>query len=267
MNSGDSPDYTALQQTRDWLRVFSPLVRAACWIAGGLMFAEKAFRLLSTGFGLGQRVELGVHALVWLGGAALAGIVLSRLMAAAGDLIDLRIAAVTTQEQMLSLMRNDLLPLLEKLPQSINVKAAGGAGGIADLSNLSTADLLDQLQDAKRTGEAEDVLDLRQSLLPRLPEHKRKQMDEELAQWFTRFFEKALRSGRAPLVAPTLGRAVEALEGVPGMEHLEQALPMVRQSAGLCVSCGKPYRGQSAMCPPCQQSEEEESSLDDEEIL
>lgn len=267
MTQTSTPDYSSLRQTRHWLGSLAPIVRSACWIGGGLMFAEKAVRLLSTGYGLGQRVELGVHALVWLGGAAVLGVVLHRVLSAAGELIELRIDALATQQQVLTLLRDDLLPLLEKLPEKIQVTASVGGGNPADLSNLPTADLLEQLQDAKRTGEADDVLDLRDSLIPRLPPHKRQQLDEELAGWFLRFFEKALRAGKAPLVAPTLGRAVDALAGVPGMEHLEQALPMVRQSAGLCVSCGKPYRGQLAACPACQQAQQETFEEEEEEIV
>lgn len=251
----NTPDYASLRAARDWLRISAPLVRVAVGIAGILMFAEKAFRLLSTTFGLGQRVELGVHALIWLGGALVAGAFASRLMLAAGEMIGLRIDTSVAQQQMLALLRDEVVPALQQLPEKLSISGHGAV--VPDLSNLSTADLLEQLSDAKKTGEAEEVLDIRESLIPRLPEHKRKQMDAELAEWFIRFFEKALRSGKAPLVAPTLGRAVESLGDAPGMEHLVQALPMVRQSAGLCISCGKPYRGATGVCPACQQKDDE----------
>lgn len=118
-----------------------------------------------------------------------------------------------------------------------------------DFSNLPTTDLLDQLREAKKMGDADEVLDLRDMLLPRLDDAKKDKMDRELADWFTKHFQTALRSGKAMLIAPVLGRAVETFGGRPEIKHLADALPMVRQSVGLCPSCGKPYRGTLPNCP------------------
>lgn len=121
----------------------------------------------------------------------------------------------------------------------------------ADLSNLSTTDLLEQLREAKRLGDPDEVLDIREMLIPRMDDARRERTDAELADWFTRHFQTALRSGRAALIAPALGRAVEVLGKLPQMKHLAEALPTVRQSVGLCPQCGLPYRGAQPSCPRC----------------
>ena len=74
--------------------------------------------------------------------------------------------------------------------------------------------------------------------------------DEQAIAWLRQAARQA--SGKAPLVASAMGRAVQALAESPDLEHLQAALPAVRQSAGLCVDCGKPYRGADTRCPRCR---------------
>lgn len=170
-----------------------------------------------------------------------------------------------------SAMNDRVVPSLAQLRDAFAMSAqtTSSSRKPADWSNLSTTDLLEQMREAKRLGDADEVLDLREQLSPRLDEARRDRMDRELAEWFTKQFQTALRSGKAALIAPAMGRAVEMFGDRPEMKHLSEALPTIRQSVGLCSKCGKPYRGTQAECPRCagqQQSTEgveEESNEDD----
>ena len=162
---------------------------------------------------------------------------------------------------------------LVKTAKATPAKATTDGGGKPkDLSNLSTAELLEQLTAAKKMGEADEVLDLRESLIPRLSESKLLQIDTELANWVMQHFQRSLRAGKAALVAESLGRAVKALEHIELIQRLTASLPTIRRSAGLCVECAKPYRGEDGVCPPCRDAKlvafeaEDDVELDDAEV-
>lgn len=263
MSLSSTPDYQNLRNTRVVLRMLAPIVGVSLLSLGLWMFAERAMKLLTTGFARGERVELGIWALIYLGGYGLAGVVAHRAVRAAADVIDLWVDLTVSSQKTAAILEEQLVPAIDRLAQSLKSQPAAKLASPpkpADLSNLSTTDLLDQLRTARRMGDPEEVLDLRESLMPRLPDGKRQQMDLELAGWFTKYFQKALRAGQAQVVVGPLARAVEALAEVVEMQHLAESLPLVRRSVGLCESCGKPYRGRDPQCPACKT--EENSSVE-----
>lgn len=227
-------------------------LRGLSWLLAGVLMVKAAFLLGTSGMEAATLFS------------ALERMLTAGLLFAAGWLVPTHLQgpkrlvdAVQAQEEKVSrgldLLEKQLLPALEQLTRAVEARPEPATNGpkAGELSNLSTTELLEQLQAAKKIGDADEVLDLRAALAPRLGEAKRLKLERELGDWLMKFFQGALRSGKAPLVAAALGRAVDELSEVAEMQHLAEALPMVRRSAGLCVSCGKPYRGRDAQCPVC----------------
>lgn len=102
-----------------------------------------------------------------------------------------------------------------------------------DLDELETVDLRERLEEARRQKQAYDVLDVRLVLATRLRDAERFLLDQELAIWFTRHFQDALRAGQAAIVAGAIERAVNEIGDIPEMQLLAEALPTVLRSVGL----------------------------------
>jgi hypothetical protein len=59
------------------------------------------------------------------------------------------------------------------------------------------------------------------------------ELDRELAVWFSKYFQSALRSGQALVIAGAMERAVTELTPLPEIEPLAEALPLVRRTIGV----------------------------------
>lgn len=249
-----TPEYRHLRKTRKMLRWFATLVRAFCWLVGLSLFASAATKLLGTGFGLGERIELGVWGVLYLGGGLVCGSAAHHLFRAAADLVDLRVDQAVAGQRALAILESDVAPALRQLIEEVrsSKKTPSSNGRPADLALLTTPELIRQLRNAQRLRDADAVLDLREALRSRLDPAKEEALNRRLASWLSKHFQSELRAGKAPLVVAALGRAVEALAGLPEIQHLADALPAVRMSAGLCTDCGRPYRGGAGRCPVCQ---------------
>lgn len=77
------------------------------------------------------------------------------------------------------------------------------------------------------------VLDHRQPLALLLSSEDLTHLDRELATWFGRYFQTALRSGQALVIAGAMERAVTELTPLPEIEPLAEALPLVRRTIGV----------------------------------
>jgi hypothetical protein len=260
MNLSNTPNYGDLRATRSFLRVAAHVARIVLGLLGVVLFFQRAATLLGTGFGLGERVVIGLLALGYLGGFGLAAVLAHRLLLAAGDLVDVLVDHAVAGQRALWVLENDLIPATNRLTQAVKSLSKNKARAQpADLGALATSELIEQLTLAKRSADPDEALDVRAALVGRLSAEHAQTLDRQLAQWLSNHFLRALRAGKAPIVAGAWGRAVQELPDIPEMKHLRESLPTVRRSAGLCISCGRPYRGTSGRCPTCQQKNGDKS--------
>lgn len=254
MTLSSTPDYPDLRAAKRILHAAAPIVGAALILLGGTLFFERSWLLMTTAYGLGERVLIGVFAVGYLGGCTLAAVLVRRIMLAASDLVDVLVDQAAFVQRTNSLLENELVPAVEQLTETLRAMPIGASSApSANTTVLSTDDIIAQLTAAKKLGDPDHVLELRAALLPRLSESNQLRFDRELADWFSKHFQEALRSGKAALVVAAWGRAVADLGDIPEMKHLRESLPTVRRSAGLCTTCGRPYRGSDGRCPTCRQ--------------
>ena len=251
------PSYRSLRKTGKTLRLFAPICRALLFLLGVALFLDKARSLLGTGFGMGERVVLGTLALSYLGGFGLAGVLVHRILDAVGDLIEVWLDQTQAAQQTVAVLENELVPAIDRLAAVLDRAPRDGPGSApppTKKAELSSAEMLDELRLAKRAGDADRVLDLRDQLIQCIPQDQQRSLDRELAGWFCRHAQKELRAGRAQMIVGALARAVETLSDEKEIRQLREALPMIRRSAGLCGYCGRPYRGERPRCPNCMAS-------------
>jgi hypothetical protein len=90
-----------------------------------------------------------------------------------------------------------------------------------------------RIREAMNANDPYGVLDHRQPLALLLSADELTNLDRELATWFGRYFQWALRSGQALVIAGAMERAVAELTPLPEIEPLADALPLVRRTIGV----------------------------------
>ena len=247
MASADVHDYPDLRRTGSALRRLARPLGLAVLAVGSLLFYREAAKLLQTGFGLGERIEIGLLALGYLGTAALLALLATRLLGSAADLVALRLDQADLARRTLATLAERLLPALDRLEKkldrpapAVSASPTGQAppAGVpkpakADPSNLSSAELLRLFNEARSAGDPLALLEIRSLAASRLPEDRRKQLDQDAADWLARHFLKSLRAGKAPDILPAMERAVVDLGDQPALHAVKEALPHVRLSVEL----------------------------------
>lgn len=120
-----SANYRYLRQTRVFLRLFAPV---AAWFVlgcGGILFGLEAQKLLTTQFALGERLVLGLWALIYLAGPALAAALIYRLLRSGSDLIDLWIDQAEAAQRQVVIFQEELAPALRRLTAVLEALAKG----------------------------------------------------------------------------------------------------------------------------------------------
>lgn len=90
--------------------------------------------------------------------------------------------------------------------------------------------LRNRIREAIDANDPYGVLDHRLPLTLLLSTEDLTSLDRELANWFGRYFQSALRSGQALVIAGAMERAVTELTPMPEIEPLAEALPLVRRT-------------------------------------
>src|SRR4051794_23114565 len=98
MTSGSFPAQQALRKTSRRLRLFGAVLAVAVFFFGALLFLQQAHKLLLLGFGLGERVEIGVWAIIDLAGAAVAALMVRSLVGAVADALEFWVEQAAVQQ-------------------------------------------------------------------------------------------------------------------------------------------------------------------------
>jgi hypothetical protein len=97
------------------------------------------------------------------------------------------------------------------------------------------------------------VFELRDSLTQHLRGERLHALDRDLALWMLKLVERRVEAGTVDVeVAGWVARALDSFGTMPEAEPLRVALPALRRRAGLCQKCGRPVRGQEALCFDCR---------------
>jgi hypothetical protein len=108
-----------------------------------------------------------------------------------------------------------------------------------------------RLDSAQKTDDAPAVLGIRMTLVNLVEFEEQEALDRDVAGWFTGYFMRILKTGRAAESVDLLEGVVRELEPFADVTHLRAALPMVRTSAGRCPQCGIAWSGSTAECGDC----------------
>lgn len=108
------------------------------------------------------------------------------------------------------------------------------------------------MQAARDVNDPARLLELHEDRPEVFDDQARRELDQELANWFLAYVHRRLRSGglQHDLVA-LVDRASEAFAHTKDGASLRASLPTLRRGVGLCARCGKPYNGFSEACPEC----------------
>lgn len=98
---------------------------------------------------------------------------------------------------------------------------------------MSPAELRAGIEKSLALGDPYAVLNHRLPLAGQLSPPELTELDRELASWFSQYFQTALRSGQALVIAGAMERAVTELTPLPEIEPLAEALPLVRRTIGV----------------------------------
>jgi hypothetical protein len=132
-------------------------------------------------------------------------------------------------------------------------EAANLLAELTDARNKVVIDLRSKLDTAKAAGEALRVVDLRDELTQHLRGDDLDALDRQLARWLVGEVRRRVKVGPIrPDVAILAARIVDSFADTPEGAALRGSLPNLRRSAGLCPSCGRPYRGDIDTCPRCR---------------
>lgn len=118
--------YNGLRRGRRTLRLLVPLVQLGCLGMGLAIFLDQSRSLLSDAqFTWGERSVMGVVALVALGGSALGGWVLGRLIGIAAELIDAVADAAESSRRTTELIEGQVVPTLLRIAEALEAPATG----------------------------------------------------------------------------------------------------------------------------------------------
>lgn len=116
--------YENLRRARWFFRRLGPVLLWTFLLFGGTGFYWESNQLLTLNLSTSERVWAAVKALFYLGGATLLGLVLDRLLRAAGDVIDLLLAAETALQRTANAVEHQLVPAIQRLAKSLDNRAA-----------------------------------------------------------------------------------------------------------------------------------------------
>jgi hypothetical protein len=127
------------------------------------------------------------------------------------------------------------------------------ADELARATRAEAADLRDRLNASMAVGDADRVIACRDALTHHLRGDALHALDARVVRWLTDTIRDRARSGQAtPELAALAARAADSFGDTPEGASLLAELPVLRRRAGLCGSCGAPYRGPDSVCPACQ---------------
>ncbi len=237
--------------------------RLALWVQLGFLilgtglFVNEARDLLSDAqFTWGERRVMGVIALVTLGGCGLAGWILGQLLRVLAQVIDVLADGAEAAWRAGDLIEQHLVPTLGRIALAMEEK--DGATGQRAATSTPAASfgaraIRTEMAAAQAAGRAGRVFELRDSLTQHLRGEPLHALDRELALWMLNLVERRVQAGTVDVeVAGWVARALDSLGAMPEAEPLRVALPALRQRAGLCQKCGRPVRGQEALCSDCR---------------
>ena len=240
------------------------LGRLALWVQLGFLimgmglFLDQARDLLSDAqFTWGERRVMGVIALVTLGGCGLAGWILGQLFRIFAQVLDVLADGAEAAWRAGDLIEQHLVPTLGRIALALEERD-GSAGtrpatGTSAASVVSVQAIRTELAAAQAAGRAGRVIELRDSLTQHLRGEPLHVLDRELALWMLKLVERRVQAGTIDVeVAGWVARALDSFGTMPEAEPLRVALPALRRRAGLCQKCGRPVRGQDALCPNCR---------------
>jgi hypothetical protein len=116
----------------------------------------------------------------------------------------------------------------------------------------AAARLRASLDAARSVSDPDAVLALHAQLAAIISPVEREALEREHVRWFVALLMRRMRSGTVrPDVALLAQRVAETFPNHPEGASLRASLPTLRRSAGLCASCGQPYRGIEDSCPEC----------------
>jgi len=261
MNPGipQSPRYAPLRKGGKVLGRLALWVQLGFLILGMGLFLEQARDLLSDAqFTWGERRVMGIIALVTLGGCGLAGWILGQLFRVSAQVIDVLADGAEASWRAGDLIEQHLVPTLGRI--ALALEERDGPAGLrpANPTSTSTATgsvraIRAELAAARAAGRAGRVFELRDSLTQHLRGEPLHALDRELAIWMLNLVERRVQTGTVDVeVAGWVARALDSFGPMPEAEPLRVALPALRQRAGLCQKCGRPVRGQEALCADCR---------------
>lgn len=118
--------YTGLRRGRRTLRLLAPLVQLGVVGMGVAIFLDQSRSLLSDAqFTWGERSVMGVVALVALGGSALAGWVVGRLIGIAAELFDAMADAAESARRTTELIEGQVVPALLRIAAALEPPPSG----------------------------------------------------------------------------------------------------------------------------------------------
>jgi hypothetical protein len=109
-----------------------------------------------------------------------------------------------------------------------------------------------RLDAARRAGDPDACLTLRDELSKLIDPVARESMDRDLVGWLMSLLMKRMRAGTVgPDVAALATRVAASFAYRTEGASLKASLPTLRRSAGLCPRCAEPYVGVEDACPDC----------------
>ncbi len=259
MNPGtlNTPRYAPLRKGGKVLGRLALWVQLGFLILGMGLFIDQARDLLADAqFTWGERRVMAVIALVTLGGCGLAGWILGQLFRVSAQVIDVMADSAEAAWRAGDLIEQHLVPTLGRIALAMEEKE--GSAGQRAATPTSTASggeraIRIELAAAQAAGRARRVFELRDSLTQHLRGEPLHVLDRELAIWMLNLVERRVQAGTVDVeLAGWVARALDSFGAMPEAEPLRVALPALRHRAGLCQKCGRPVRGQDAVCSDCR---------------
>jgi hypothetical protein len=251
----ESSRYDSLRQGGKMLGRLAWWVQLAFLVLGMGLFLEQAGGMLSDAqFTWGERRVMAALAVITLGGCALAGLILGRLLRVAAGVLDVMADSTEAAWRTGDLLEQHLIPTLGRIALTLEERAESSSGNSTPLATDRGADALKtELAAAQAAGRAGRMMDLRDQLTRHLRGESLHALDSGLAIWLLKLVETRVQAGTVDAeLAGWVARALDSFGAMPEAEPLRLALPALRRRAGLCQKCGLPVRGQEATCPDCR---------------
>lgn len=253
--SGQGPSrYRSLHASRRALGRAAPWVRYAIFGVGVSVFLDQVRPMVSDAqFTWGERRVMGLVAVGTLGGFALAGWLVGRVLRAVSDVMEVVVDVAEAAVRSNHLIETQVVPALVRSAAALERLA--GPAGPANATASGIDSLRAALEDARAAGDADQVIDCRDALTRHLRGEALHRLDTEVVRWLYDRVQAHTRAGTiSPALAALAARVADTFGDTSEGAALHSALPRLRRMAGLCPSCGRPYRGQADACPACAAS-------------